>query len=38
MGPNQPEKLWHSKGNKQKRQLTEWEKILSNDATNKTRA
>ena len=40
MGPNQTEKLLHSKGNhkkkkKKKRQLTEWEKIVSNDATDK---
>ena len=39
MGPNQTEKLLHRKGNqkekKKKRQLTEWEKIVSNDATDK---
>ena len=37
MGPNQTDKLLHSKGNQKedKRQLTEWEKIVSNDATNK---
>ena len=35
MGPKQTHKLLHSKGNKQKRQLTQWEKIVSNDATNK---
>ena len=43
MGPNQTDKLLHSKENqktnkqtnKQKRQLTEWEKIISNDATDK---
>ena len=47
MGPNQTDKLLHSKGNhnkqtnKQKnkkttkRQLTEWEKIVSNNATDK---
>ena len=40
MGPNQTDKLLHSKGNhkkpqKPKRQLTEWEKIVSNDATDK---
>ena len=40
MGPNQTDKLLHNKGNhrekkKQKRQLTEWEKIVSNDATDK---
>ena len=34
MGPNQTDKLLHSKGN-QKRQTTEWEKIVSNDATDK---
>ena len=40
MGPNQIEKLLHSKGNhkkqtNKKRQPTEWEKIVSNDATDK---
>ena len=37
MGPNQTDKLLHSKGNqkKTKRQLTEWEKIVSNDAPDK---
>ena len=38
MGPHQTEKLLHSKGNHKKtpkRQLTEWEKIVSNDATDK---
>ena len=36
MGPHQTEKLLHSKGNqKEKRQLTEWEKIVSNDAADK---
>ena len=37
MGPNQTEKLLHSKGNpkKTKRHLKKWEKILSNDATDK---
>ena len=37
MGPNQNDKLLHSKGNQKetKKQLTEWEKIVSNDATNK---
>ena len=38
MEPNQTDKLWHSKGNHKKtpkRQLTEWEKIISNDATDK---
>ena len=37
MGPNQTDKLLHSKGikKKTKRQLTEWEKIVSNDATGK---
>ena len=47
MGPNQNDKILHSKGNhkkqnkttttknKTKRQHTEWEKIVSNDATDK---
>ena len=37
MGPHQTEKLLHSKGNqkKTKRQLTEWEKIVSSEATDK---
>ena len=38
MGHNQTDKLLHSKGDqktKPKRQLTEWEKIISNDATDK---
>ena len=38
MGPNQTNKLLHSKGNHKKnpkRQLTEWEKTVSNDATDK---
>ena len=36
MGPNQSNKLLHSKGNhKKKRKPTEWEKIVANDATNK---
>ena len=37
MGPNQTDKLLHSKGNQKenKRQLTEWEKIISSDATDK---
>ena len=36
MGPNQTDKLFHSKGNhKTKRQLTEWEKIVSNEPTDK---
>ena len=37
MGPNQTDKLLHSKGNhkKTKRQPKEWEKIVSNDATDK---
>ena len=37
MGPHQTEKLLHSKGNQKKikRQLTEWEKIVSNDANDK---
>ena len=36
MGPNQTDQLLHSKGNqKENRQLTEWEKIVSNDAIDK---
>jgi len=37
MGPNQTDKLLPSKGNQKenKRQLTGWEKKLSNDATDK---
>jgi len=38
MGSNQTEKLLHSKGHppkKPKRQFSEWEKIVSNDATDK---
>ena len=37
MGPNQTDKLLHSKGNQKenKRQLSEWEKIVSNYATDK---
>ena len=36
MGPNQSDELLHSKGNqKENRQLTEWEKIVSNDAIDK---
>ena len=37
MGPHQTEKLLHSKGNQKenKKQLTEWEKIVANDATDK---
>ena len=37
MGSNQTDKLLHSKGNhkKKKRQLTDWEKIVSNDAIDK---
>ena len=38
MRPNQIYKLLHSKGNHKKnpkRQLTEWEKTVSNDATDK---
>ena len=35
MGPNQTDKLLYSKGNHKKRQLMEWEKIVSNDATDK---
>ena len=33
MGPNQTYKFWHIK--KKKRQPMEWEKIVSNEATNK---
>ena len=37
MGPNQTDKVLHSKGNQKenKRQLTDWENIVSNDATDK---
>ena len=37
MAPNQTDKILHSKRNQKekKRQLTEWEKIVSNDATDK---
>ena len=36
MGPNQTNKLLHSKGNrKKKRQSTECEKIVSGDSTDK---
>ena len=37
MGPNQTDKLLHSKGNQKenKKTITEWEKIVSNDATYK---
>ena len=37
MGPNQIYKLLHSKEtiNKAKRQPTDWEKIVANDATHK---
>ena len=38
VGPKQTDKLLHSKGNqkeKTKRQLTEWEKIVLSDATDK---
>ena len=38
MGPNQTDKIMHSKGNhkkKKKRQSTEWEKTFSNDTTDK---
>ena len=36
MGPNQTDKLLHSKGNhkKAKRQFTEWEKMVSNEGTD----
>ena len=36
MGPNQTDKFLHSKGNhKKKRQPIEWEKIVSNNETDK---
>ena len=37
MGPNQTDNLLHSKGNqkKTKRRLTKWEKIISNDVTDR---
>ena len=37
MGPNQTQKLLHSKGSQKqaKRQLKEWEKIFTNDVINK---
>ena len=37
MGPNQTDKLLHSKGNQKENKIqpTEWEKIVSNDATDK---
>ena len=39
MGPNETHKLFHSKGNhkkkKNQRQLTEWKKTVSDDATDK---
>ena len=37
MGPNQTDELLHSEGNQKenKKQLTEWEKIVSNNGTNK---
>ena len=36
MGPNETQKLLHSKGNhKAKRQPSEWEKIFENEATGK---
>ena len=38
MGPNQPDKLLHSKGNhkkNKKKKDTEWEKIVSSDVTDK---
>ena len=37
MGPNQTDKIYTAKGTKKKtkRRLTEWDKIVSNDATNK---
>ena len=35
VGPNKTEKILHNKGNHKKRQLIEWEKIVSNDETEK---
>ena len=35
MGLNKTDKLLHSKGNHKKIQPTEWENIVSNDATDK---
>ena len=37
MGPNQTDKLLHSKGNQKENKKTtyRWEKIVSNDATDK---
>ena len=35
MGPTETQKLLHSKGNKMKRQSRDWEKIFTNDMTNK---
>ena len=35
MGHNQTDKLLHSKGNHKKRTTYTWEKIVSNDATDK---
>ena len=37
MGPNETSKLWHSKEtiNKMKTQPSEWEKIFTNEATDK---
>ena len=36
MGPNQTDKLLHSKGNHEtKRQPADWEKVFANDATDK---
>jgi len=35
MGPHQTYELLHSKNHKTKRQLIEWEKIFTNDVTNK---
>ena len=36
MGPHQTDKLLHGKGNQKenKRQITEWKKIVSNDSTD----
>ena len=35
MGPNQTDMLLHNKGNHKKTQPMEWEKIVSNDVTDK---
>ena len=40
MGPNETDKLLPSKGNQKetKRQLTEWEKMISNDGTDEAKS